>query len=306
MDDDTLLEKLVEIYRLKSPGSESILDGASARQNSIGFARLCDINGNVILKIKAADVDKELSCLRGSSQLQMNRDKSNDMAIFFASGAQIKVLSGLEEGLKLYIGSGRKVIVLSEGGDKVVDKFYTRDVVVERLGEEQKKDMGGAILSGSALGLAFGGVGAVAGATSGNYQNIIFKLVLPDSRIFACEAKQELFHEILANSKEFHPDEVASELKDEEGKVVELDPRSLDEEVETKAIEKHKKDIKQAAGCCGGCLVVLLLPFLIGLCAQLSGFKAECPSQSEVRRAMNNSPALFKEYVMGSSYKHCR
>ena len=48
--------------------------------------------------------------------------------------------------------------------------------------------MSGSIAKGIAFGWMLGGVGAIAGATSGNYENVIFKVILPDATKYLCEA----------------------------------------------------------------------------------------------------------------------
>jgi hypothetical protein len=51
---------------------------------------------------------------------------------------------------------------------------------------------------------------------------------------------------------------------------------------------------------------VLVAPLLIGILMQLSGYKASCPSTTDLRRAMNQSPLVYKRYVTGYEYEHCR
>ena len=73
-------------------------------------------------------------------------------------------------------------------------------------------------------------------------------------------------------------------------------------------LTEDEKNEVAAKGCCGGCLVLLIAPLLMGILTQLSGYeyKASCPSTVDLRRAMNYQPRLFKRYTTGSEYKHCR
>ena len=74
---------------------------------------------------------------------------------------------------------------------------------------------------------------------------------------------------------------------------------------ESNHLSEEEKE-RYAKGCCGGCLILLLAPIVIGVVGAFFGVEATCPSAVDKRRAMNENPTLFKRYVIGSEYSHCR
>jgi len=205
--DQKLFDNLRDLYAIKFPWSQPKLEGAYLRENSLGFVRLCDSSGKVLLKIKKEDVASELQCAQQKSKAASEKEAKDKDARRLVGSSVIKTHAGLEGDCALCLTLNRKEIIVINATwadrGKIIRSAYLSDCVVEEVRTEQKKSMSGSIAKGIAFGWMLGGVGAIAGATSGNYENVLFKLIFPDDSKYLCEAKQELFKIIYSHSKEF-------------------------------------------------------------------------------------------------------
>ena len=205
--DQKLFENLRDLYAIKFPWSQPKLEGAYLRENALGFVRLCESSGKVLLKIKKEDVASELQCEQEKSKAASEKEAKDRDARRLLGASVLKTHAGLEGDYAMYLTLNRKEIIVAKTTwsdlGKVVRSAYLSECLVEEVRTEQKKSMSGSIAKGIAFGWMFGGVGAIAGATSGNYENVLFKLIFPDDSKYLCEAKQELFKTIYSHSKEF-------------------------------------------------------------------------------------------------------
>ena len=195
--DQKLFDNLRELYAIKFPRSQPKLEGAYLRENALGFVRLCESSGKVLLKIKKEDVVSELLCAQEKSKAASEKEGKAKDARRLLGSSVIKTHAGLEDDCALYLTQNRKEIIIANTTwadlGKIIRSASLSECLVEEVRTEQKKSMSGSIAKGIAFGWMLGGVGAIAGATSGNYENVLFKLIFPNSSKYLCEAKQELF-----------------------------------------------------------------------------------------------------------------
>ena len=202
-----LLQSLIELYVAKNPKDEPKAKNAYSRENALGFVRLCDSSGTVLLRVKKDDIDAELQAAKEKSRLSSEKKARREDAAKLSTAISVKTLAGVDDNCSISITNDKKelFVIKSTWADPllIVKKQSISDCLVEEVRTEQKKSMSGSIAKGLAFGFVFGGVGAIAGATSGNFENIIFKIICRDGAKYLCEAKQELFKSIYSNSKEF-------------------------------------------------------------------------------------------------------
>lgn len=121
---------------------------------------------------------------------------------------KVKCHAGLLKGEKLSLTKDNSTWIVHStesfiSQNPIKKRIKSSVVSIEEVRGEAKKSMAGSIAKGIALGWLTGGAGLIAGATSGNYENVIFILNLPGIGEVLCEAKQEFFKKILAHSSRF-------------------------------------------------------------------------------------------------------
>ena len=210
--DKELFERARDLYLLANPKKGHLIDKESSTLSSLGYIRLRSKEGKTLFAIKKDDLfvklEKESQSQREKDHATQTKEtlkQSKQEQIDVGYGHQIKVVSGLAENHHLVLLRDKDVLVSYTGfwNIKIIQRQNLSDVVVEEIRADSKKNVAGALVTGAVLGFMTGGAGLIAGATSGNHQIILFKLISPSFGEIFCEAKNDVYKRIICSSKHY-------------------------------------------------------------------------------------------------------
>ncbi|WP_186540026.1 hypothetical protein [Synechococcus sp. BIOS-E4-1] len=230
-------QSIILVYELflgLNPKKARLVDMGKSSVSTLGYVRLRDKNNRILFTIKQGDIENKLEDIRSIQNAKdQRRSKDKEISEIFES-VIINVISGqIDEDLCLafhqsnseiqiqYRNSTQKPRSRNRTREELRNDFWrprlndalkyseiigrddVSNITVEEIRSDEKKDVAGAAIAGIAMGFIAGSAGLLAGSTSGNYQNVVFKLNSPILGEFICEAKHDVYKHILGSCKSY-------------------------------------------------------------------------------------------------------
>ncbi len=218
-----------KLFLLLHPRKAHLIDISKSSVSTLGYVRLRSKDDRVLLAIKQDDIETQLLEAQSKSEAKDKRKRKNEEINEICQSIVLNIISGpIDDELCLAVHQANSEIQIQyrsrnekpRSGEngweghwgmvnsalkhwEIVKRDKVSNIVVEEIRSNEKKDVVGAAAAGIAMGFLTGGAGLLAGATSGNYQDVLFKFTSPILGEFICETKHDIYKHILGSCKSY-------------------------------------------------------------------------------------------------------